>query len=602
MTPRKGNGWLKFKYFVRKNLSFLTIRHFKLQGNFHSSYFHSLKLKLLIRKSLKTLLLKDDFITSFDLENMYFHVKLHPDSVKYFGFCVPDIQGNPVYYQFLVMCYGYKRAVEVVTRLTKPLKAWIHDQGIRASLYLDDNLTMGQGYYECKFKFKLVLHVFQLAGWKIQWKKTICEPKQKLQHLGFILDSVNLKYWAVEEKLYLLEKVLDDLLIRITFKQPIEARHLAGVLGKIQALKRSHGSIVSILSRASQHKLGKEVLERGWETLIELNKDCFNELIFLKQQLFVTNGQFIRNSLSAGKIIELEEVKKIVEIISNTSEKVDNLFVSDASESSAFIFYSGDFHLVNDFEFDNFEKNTSSGHRELLAVVKTLENEENEEVFKNLKSRRIYWQTDSKNNFIFMSRGSKKPDIQRDVIKFKLLEKKLDLEVIPVWTSRNHERIILADLGSKFSQSSDEWGIQREILNSLFTVMEFCPSVDCFASSNNKICEKFFSKIPQIATSGVNFFCQKLDERENYFCCPPTKLINFTFKHLTQQTIHITALLVVPVWKSSAFWPLIFQGNKFHPNIVKHLFFNGRFLSFNKVDTLFSRTNSLEMVALLIKT
>ena len=162
------------------------------------------------------------------------------------------------------------------------------------------------------------------------------------------MDSVNLKYWTFDEKLYLLEKVLDDLLIRITFKQPIEARHLAGVLGKIQALKRSPGSIVSILSRASQHKLGKEVLERRWETLIELNEDCYNELIFLKQQLFVTNGQFIRNSLSAGKIFELEEVKKTVEIISKTSEKVDNLFVSDASESSAFIFYSGDFHLVND--------------------------------------------------------------------------------------------------------------------------------------------------------------------------------------------------------------------------------------------------------------
>ena len=141
-----------------------------------------------------------------------------------------------------------------------------------------------------------------------------------------------------EYHIYLLEKVLNDLLFRITFKQPIEARHLAGVLGKIQALKRSHGSIVSILSRASQHKLGKEVLEKGWETSIELNEDCFNELIFLKQQLFVTNGQLIRNSLSAGKIFELEEVKKTVEIISKTSEKVDNLFVSDASESSAFIF------------------------------------------------------------------------------------------------------------------------------------------------------------------------------------------------------------------------------------------------------------------------
>ena len=67
---------------------------------------------------------------------------------------------------------------------------------------------MGQGYYECKFKFKLVLHVFELAGWKIQWKKTICEPKQKLQHLGLILDSVNLKYWAVDEKLYVVFRIV----------------------------------------------------------------------------------------------------------------------------------------------------------------------------------------------------------------------------------------------------------------------------------------------------------------------------------------------------------------------------------------------------------
>ena len=37
-----------------------------------------------------------------------------------------------------------------------------------------------------------------------------------------------------------------------------------------------------------------------------------------------TNGQFIKNSLSAGNIFELEEVKKTVEITSNTSEKIDN--------------------------------------------------------------------------------------------------------------------------------------------------------------------------------------------------------------------------------------------------------------------------------------
>ena len=52
---------------------------------------------------------------SFDLENMYFHVKLHPRSVKYFGLALVDEQGIKQYYQFLVMCYGYSGAVDVVT-------------------------------------------------------------------------------------------------------------------------------------------------------------------------------------------------------------------------------------------------------------------------------------------------------------------------------------------------------------------------------------------------------------------------------------------------------------------------------------------------------
>ena len=63
---------------------------------------------------IEPMLMQDEFMTSFDLENMYFHVRLHLDSVKYFGFGLPDEFRNMVYYQFLVMCYGFGSAVEVV--------------------------------------------------------------------------------------------------------------------------------------------------------------------------------------------------------------------------------------------------------------------------------------------------------------------------------------------------------------------------------------------------------------------------------------------------------------------------------------------------------
>ena len=179
------------------------------------------------------------------------------------------------------------------------------------------------------------------------------------------------------------------------------------------------------------------------------------------------------------------------------------------------------------------EVNTSSGHRECLAVIKTLSDENNSHFFKRLPKRRIFWHTDSKNNYIFMTRGSKKPVIQRNVVKLKVLEKMLDLEIVPVWTSRNHERIVLADLGSKFSTRSNDWGVSREILH-IFLKFEFEPSLDFFASSASTVCDQFYSKIPQNGSVGVNFLAQKLFRHINYFCCPPTKMITQLFNGLIE--------------------------------------------------------------------
>ena len=293
---------------------------------------------------------------------------------------------------------------------------------------------------------------------------------------------------------------------------------------------------------------------------------CFEERI--KNVKWSIHSEFVHSR----KTFELEEVSRMVKIIETTETKVENLMVSDASETSAFVYHDGQVELINDHEFDNSEKSTSSGHRELLAVIKTLESEQNLSFFINLNNRRLYWQTDSKNSFIFMSRGSRVPSIQKDVIKLKKLEKRLNLQIVPVWTSRNHNRIVLADLGSKFSQSTDEWGVSRDLIQQIFSSWEIQPTVDCFASSSNTICGKFFSKIPQIGSSGVNFFVQDLKVHEIYFCCPPTKLVGHTWHHLLNHK-GITAILICPVWKSANYWPLIFQGPNPHKNIKEFCFF-----------------------------
>jgi hypothetical protein len=61
-------------------------------------------------------------------------VKLHEADKKFFGFELPGKNGEPEYYRFTVMAYGYSPAVEVVTRLLKPVKAYLHQLGIKLSL------------------------------------------------------------------------------------------------------------------------------------------------------------------------------------------------------------------------------------------------------------------------------------------------------------------------------------------------------------------------------------------------------------------------------------------------------------------------------------
>ena len=72
------------------------------------------------------LISKDDYTASFDLANQFFHVKLHEADKKFFGFELPGKNGEPEYYRFTVMAYGYSPAVEVVTRLLRPVKAYLH--------------------------------------------------------------------------------------------------------------------------------------------------------------------------------------------------------------------------------------------------------------------------------------------------------------------------------------------------------------------------------------------------------------------------------------------------------------------------------------------
>jgi len=497
----------------------------------------------------------NDFIIVFDLKNQFCHVRLHPEVKKYFGFSFADDSGRIRFYQFRVMIYGFKTAVAVVTKLLAPVKAYLHKLGVRNSIYVDDGKTCGRTAAETYWKQVLVLTVVQLGGWSVQWEKTDFSPVQKLCHQGVIIDTVNMRYSAVEEKVILLQGLLKIVIANAEAGRVEQAKVLALVLGKTISFLRSHGPIVQVLSRAAQHQLGQAVFHRGWETTILLHSGCIAEFRLLFDALTQFNGQFIPHA-GGGAAVELEKIRQFCDLVRYSTVELPNLFVSDASDTAAFVYRAdGTFQCVTEFSFDEEQRTCGSGLRELLAVRLMLQNEP--DYFRRLAGQKVYWQTDSQNCFGFLIRGSRKPHIQAVVREIKLLEKSFDILLIPVWTPRSHERIVIAVLGSKFSLSTDEWSVARPALWAMLYRIEMFPSVDAFATQYNCICPCFFSRSFDSLSAGTNFFLQPLNVSDVYFCCPPVSLIIPVFRRM-QNSPGVKFVLIVPDWPAQCFWPVLF--------------------------------------------
>lgn len=290
---------------------------------------------------------------------------------KYMGFMVPDPDDSPVYYEFKVMAYGCKPAVTVVTRLLRPIKAYLHSFGIKFTLYIDDVRISAATAELCSSHMKFTLHVLQLAGWRIQWKKTTLVPTQRLLHLGFVTDSSAMRYYIKPQKWTGVQQSVTSLLNTAIANVGVDVKTVAAALGRVGSLFRSHGSIVRILSRSLQHQLGRHVDALGWVGKVRLSVSSMTELQLLLDLLPSFEGCPIPSTQAVPHVYALQQVLDRSQAIQSSSDSVPALFVSDASSSRSFIFLAdGTFSYAADFAFSQAETSASSSYRELLALCK----------------------------------------------------------------------------------------------------------------------------------------------------------------------------------------------------------------------------------------
>ena len=532
-----------------------------------------------------------DYMCVFDLDNQYFHVQLKESVRKYFGFAIVDEKGQEQFYHSNVMIYGFAAAGAVVTRLITPLQAFLHDKGINTSIYMDDGQVIGRSKSEAQAAMHTTLQTFQFAGWNIQWTKTVEEPQQEVKFLGFHINSTDMTYSVAEEKQADLESRAEITRKVAEEGWKIRARDVAAVIGKATSMRQSHGTVLHMATRKLQHTMGVVVNTAGWEGEVRLGQAEIAELRWLEDNSRKFNGRGIRD----------EGVEKTV-VFGTEMRKEERDCGQDCGQQLKNTIQDGAWILRFDGDIEKIDENPActcccNGEEELDKVTEFLNNQDT-------KSRwqKVLWYTDSKNGYRWLKNGTRNSQVTRQLLTIKWLELQKRIDIQPVWMTTTWEDTTEADARSQSSTSTDEWGLTQEDKDKIFQQLEIQPTVDAFAASRNTVCDRFYSKGPQTGSMGINFFGQTLSSAEIYYCCPPVHEIGHTIKKL-KKTEGVTALLVVPEWKSAPYWSMLREGNNFVAEVKRYVVWKPeRFQNPGSAASVFAREATTTIFAAIYRT
>ena len=235
----------------KKDGSFRTILNLK-HLNHYVNYQH---FKMESLNDVFKIIKRGVWMASVDLKDAFFTVPVHKLHQKFFMF-----EWIQKFYKFVGMPNGYSDAMRIFTKILKPVFGHLRQEGHLSVIFVDDSYLQGDTKQECMNNIKATVDLLLKLGFIVHEKKSVLKPTQKIEFLGFIIDSNSMTIEINREKA---EHIL--LKIRKFLQNPSPIiRKLASVVG----------SVISIFPAKSLGKLHYPALEK--EKISLLKEKCGN--------------------------------------------------------------------------------------------------------------------------------------------------------------------------------------------------------------------------------------------------------------------------------------------------------------------------------------
>ena len=457
------------------------------------------------------------YATKFDLKSGYHHVDIFPEHRQYLGFCWSFQGGVERYFMFNVLPFGLSSAPYIFTKLLRPLVKLWRCRGLHTVLYLDDGINFEQSMEIANYASHHMQGDLFAAGFVVNQEKSVWEPTQNLEWLGINWDAKG-GVISVREKRIVKAK---RLLVNALDKPCKSARELAAIVGSIMSMSAVLGRLSCIMTRHCQITVA---IADDWDTQHDLDNYCILELEFWHENLVNVNSKFCFNRVVHNKMI-----------------------YSDASDHACGALVKGADELICHKMFTEEEASYSSTHRELIAILYSLE-----AFGETLYDSKIKWFTDNQSTARIVEVGSMKMKLH--LLAYKIfshcLEHNIDFYIDWIPRTMNTQ----ADFISKI-RDCDDWQISWELFQELDKL--WGPhTLDCFASFYNAKTSRFFSRFWNPGCAGVDAFYHSW-HGENCLIVPPVNIVIQVLNYMNTQ--NIVGTLIVPAWPSAVFWPVLWQ-------------------------------------------